>query len=485
MTLLALFCLPFLGFGLFAAWAGLEKWLAGDRTEGGMLMLFGLLFAGIAVGLLLLGRRGKRVQARIEARKQRHRDAPWLWNEAWADGRLRSSERTGTVVAWVFALTWNAISTPLVFLLPQEVLEKGNLAAGIGLLFPVVGAGLLVWAVRATLHWRRFGESLFEMARVPGVLGGEITGTLHASLALAASDGFVAKLSCIRRTTSGSGKNRSTHERILWTEEEPIAAAAAARGPHGIALPVRFAVPYDSRPSDPLPSDDTILWRLEVTATLPGVDFHTRYDVPVFETGDSDPDRSAESLARERGSAPAPAHGPSPSRIALNPLAAGGTEILFPAGRNPGAAAATTTFALLFSGITGVIGVQGAPIVFTAIFGMASALLLYATLTMWAGSTRVRVRSDGVAVQSRLFGIGRTQRIPADRIEGVALAVGMQSGQTAYWDLRLETKDAPKGIRAGGNIRDKREAEGLAALLRDTLRPRRAAETEPADITRR
>ena len=104
-------------------------------------------------------------------------------------------------------------------------------------------------------------------------------------------------------------------------------------------------------------------------------------------------------------------------------------------------------------------------------FGATSALIVYGALTLWAGSTKVHVRADGVAVQQRLFGIERTRRIPAERIERVALDVGMQSGRTAFWDLRLHTPGSRRGVRVGGRIRDKREAERLAQLLRDAVRP--------------
>jgi hypothetical protein len=241
-------------------------------------------------------------------------------------------------------------------------------------------------------------------------------------------------------------------------------------------LPVRFAIPFDCRPSDPLASDDSIVWRLEATAEVPGVDFRARFDVPVFETPASDRERSAALIARERGPvAPRPAD-TTTWEVRVRPGPRGSTELFFPAGRQKGAAFLTTLFGLAFAGVVVVLHTQAAPLPVTAIFAGFTALILYGALTLWAGSTRVLARGDGVAIQDRLFGIGRWRHVPAEQIDGVALEVGMQSGSTVYWDLRLRTRGGrptrrgrPSGVRVGGRLRDKREAERLAELLRTAL----------------
>jgi hypothetical protein len=162
-----------------------------------MLLLFGALFVCVGVGIAVLARRGRRLAKQLEERKARHPDEPWLWNEAWSEGRLRYSARASMRYAWLFAIAWNAISLPIAFLAPGEFIEKGNHAAAIAVLFPAVGIGLLVWAVHATLRWRRFGESVFEMLRVPGVLGGELAGTLQVGGELSATEAITARLSCM------------------------------------------------------------------------------------------------------------------------------------------------------------------------------------------------------------------------------------------------------------------------------------------------
>ena len=53
---------------------------------------------------------------------------------------------------WVFALLWNLVAWPGVFVLPAE-LDQGNWAALLVTLFPTVGLFLLFWAVNTTREW--------------------------------------------------------------------------------------------------------------------------------------------------------------------------------------------------------------------------------------------------------------------------------------------------------------------------------------------
>ncbi len=471
-----LFALPFLGFGLFAIAWGLAEWRKGDVREAGSLLLFGVLFVCVGAGIAVLARRGRRLARQLEERKARHPDEPWLWNEAWSEGRLRDSARASMRYAWLFAIAWAAISTPIAFLAPREFIEKGEHGAVIALLFPAVGIGLLAWALHATLRWRRFGESVFEMLRVPGVLGGELAGTLQVGEELSASQAITARLSCIRRYVSGSGRSRSTHEDIRWSDEQQLPPTALARGPFGHALNLCFALPYDASPSDPVASDDYILWRLEVATRMPGVDYRARFEVPVFETADSQRERTAEALSREKyGGAPA-AFGRLPSGIEIGRNQRGDLEVFFPAGRHKTAATLVTLFGLVFAVAGAALYAESAGILFAAVFGGVGALILYAALGLWAGSTRVVANRGDVTLQRRLLGVGRSRRVPAEKIEGVALEAGLRVGSSVYWDLQLRTKAGSgsrgrrrRGVRLGGTIRDREEAERLAQLLRAAL----------------
>ena len=188
-------------------------------------------------------------------------------------GNTRSNLRT----SWSFAVVWNLISTPLLFIIPQEY-QRNHLAA-IGFLFPVIGVGLLTWAVITTLRWRRFGPSRFEMS--PATLGGQLSGTIHTRLDNVHSTRVTLKLTCLDRITRGSGDNRDTRENIIWREEYVVPEGQVGLGGLDASIPVRFALPADARETTAVGQSDGIVWVLAAEANVPGVDFKEDFDVPV------------------------------------------------------------------------------------------------------------------------------------------------------------------------------------------------------------
>ena len=82
------------------------------------------------------------------------------------------------MIAWIFGLFWNVISVPLTLQIAPEALERGNDAALFALIFPVVGVALLAWAIVETLRYRRYGLSVFRMARVPAPVGRLLKGVI-------------------------------------------------------------------------------------------------------------------------------------------------------------------------------------------------------------------------------------------------------------------------------------------------------------------
>ena len=132
----------------------------------------------------------------------------------------------------------------------------------------------------SVLRWRKYGQSVFEMASVPGVIGGQLAGVIRTSAKVQPEDGFRLTLNCVQRMTTGSGKNGSTSENVLWQDEQLIARELLQNDPEQSAIPVLFQIPYECRPTDETDANDQTIWRLEVSAKTPGLDYSTSLTCP-------------------------------------------------------------------------------------------------------------------------------------------------------------------------------------------------------------
>lgn len=249
--------------------------------------VFVLAFGGVGFGLLVGALTGGRTERRRRELEQAHPGEPWKWREDWAAGVIRADTR-GTVFIACFAVFWNVVSVPLSWMAVTQALKTQHYAALLILLFPLIGALLAWWAVHSVLVTMRFGKAVLRLGAVPGVTGGKLAGIVQLPERLRPEDGFHVTLKCTRTVTTGSGKNRSTQQVVLWEASQDI-ASDASRNLVQSAIPVLFAIPYDQPSTDPH-ATAPVNWRLEVSATNPGVDLSVTFKVPVFATAESRPD---------------------------------------------------------------------------------------------------------------------------------------------------------------------------------------------------
>jgi hypothetical protein len=252
-------------------------------------MIFVLAFGGVGFGLLiggLVAYRTGRVRAALATSNP---EAPWMWKADWAAGRIVSSSKAMMLATLIFAAFWNLVSAPLWFVLPHEIIEKGNLLALLGLLFPAIGLFLVWRAIVAIITWWKFGQSVFQMASVPGVIGGQLAGEIRTSAKIRPEDGFHLTLTCVQRITTGSGKQSHTSEKVLWADERTVAHELLDDMAEISAIPVEFSIPHNCRPSDESRPRDQTVWRLKAAAAVPGIDYSTTFEVPVFKSPESVP----------------------------------------------------------------------------------------------------------------------------------------------------------------------------------------------------
>jgi hypothetical protein len=417
---------------------------------------------GAIAALVWVTRTRSREAARL---RELHPDEPWRWRPEWARGRIRCDTGVRAATLWGFGSVWSLISAPLLWILPAEI-RGGNQAAWLGWLFPLVGIGLLAAAAYASWRLRRFGRSTFEMTTLPGVIGGELRGTVHLRARLSPEAGFGVRLTCLERTRRSHGGKAETQEHVRWQAEQCI--QHAGMGPWGSAVPVSFTLPSGCLPSA-AGTTSSVIWTLEVEASVPGVDYRVQFEVPVFITDhsrrDVDERQAAGAQAPIRPIGPQAAPVFTSSRVRGRRLSDGTLELLFPAPRSlsmglgVGAIGVALLGAALFMAGEGLTGW-----LFALPFGAFGLLLVLLGLDALLASVRLRVRDGWIERRKRLLGIGRT-RVYAQGVSGFRLEIRGQVGRTPIYALCVNTSARSRPCVLADHLRDKSEARGLEQLV--------------------
>jgi hypothetical protein len=358
------------------------------------------------------------------------------------------------------------------------------------LAFDVVGLILFGFASRATMRRERFGKTYFEFDSLPVSPGRRLTGRIHLRLSVLPQRGVNVTLSCVRKTTTGSGDDRSTVRTVLWQTDQAVPAASITMDAVGHTIPVDLAIPADAYVTDQNNLSDQVLWVLHAQAEIPGVDYSDDFEVPVFRTSSSGasamPTESSSSEEHAFGSGfGSPAGSGSEETVAApaNPRviissAPGGTEFYFPPLRNPGRAALLFVVLLVWSGFAFFLWQDhAAPWAFRIVFALGDLLLIYGFLRVCFGSARIRVGNGEVLAQRRIFGMGSTKRFAIPEIESILPFIGRQQtnaqGNPIY-SIGLRTKTG-KRVTLADEISSRQEArwvvsqiEALAGLKANT-----------------
>lgn len=463
-----LFLLPFCVVGVWAMSQGIRLLSERSWAQAGLWLIFALAFGGFGFGMLLAVRIGLKKMREDERLKIQYPDQPWMWKKDWITGRIRCATHVGVVSSWVFCLFWNLISAPVFWVIPREILEKGNRLALLALVFPFVGLWLLIVAIRQTLRWRKFGDSVLELSTLPGVIGAKLGGTIHARLSLRPQDKLTLTLSCVQRITTGAGKNRDTHANILWQDEQPPLSQLPQEYSRRIAIPIAFEISGDCRGSDWSNLNNQILWQLEVHAKIPGVDYHAIFEVPVFRTSASLVSSPGAAVVKSEALHEDSLRIQWERGVSVRPHPRGGMEISLGAARHPAAAISTTLFLILWWTAIWLQLYLKAPLFFPIISGLIGLLIFWAALDLWLGTQRVWVSATGLQVTHGILGWGSARTFDVSVVGKIQTRIGMQMGRKAFYDVVLVTKNGRK-IVLGSSLSSNRQAEALVAIVKGVL----------------
>ncbi|WP_197493166.1 DUF3592 domain-containing protein [Woeseia oceani] len=369
----------------------------------GFKSIFLFVFGGVGLGLLIYARRS-RSSADTDALAES--GTPWLQNNAWQTAEIRSGSKATMWVAVGFALFWNLISAPLPFLVYDEILNNGNPAAWLGILFPLIGIGLLVFAGKRVAEWRRFGAAPLVLDPFPGSIGGHVGGTIDLKLPFNPDTTFELTLTCIESYISGSGKNRSRREKAEWQDS---ALAHSEPGGRGTRVVFRFDVPADLDPADARRNNDRYrLWRININAELPGADFDRDYDIPVYPTATRSRHLPAMAIQSTQSLKASRAEQRIRELFRFDQYAAG-KRLYFPMGQKLAGPLGGIFFGAIFIASGWFLAYRGDSPLFGLVFGLVGGLIALAAIYLLFRS--LEVIQDG----SALVSVRRVCGIPVSR----------------------------------------------------------------------
>lgn len=364
----------------------------------GFQSIFLFVFGGVGLGLLIVIWRAPKEKDKDDPK---FADKPWLLNDDWQTATIRSSSRTSMYAMWAFAAFWNLISAPLPFIMYDEVVNKKNYIALVALLFTAVGIGLLVWAIRLTREWQRFGATPVVLDPFPGSIGGHVGGTIEIGIPFNAANDFQVTLTHIHSYMSGGGKNRSRKETAEWQD---ALIAHAEPGTRGTKLTFRFDVPEGQDESDADKDDSYHLWRLNLSAELDGTDIDRSFEIPVYATATTSQHLSNLAVDRSREKQQAASDEAILKTIRLE-HDAGGRRMVYPIGRYLGSSLGVMFVSAAFAAVGWWLIVNEGQKIFGSVFGGIGVLVGIVALYTMSNSLEVSRDSNGIRTVRRVLGI--------------------------------------------------------------------------------
>jgi hypothetical protein len=462
-TWVILLSLPFALLGI-AALVMLVHDMIGGLPRQRIITILSFIAACIGFVALIFGINAKKMALKSSGLKSAAPGAsekPWLERKDWATGHITSGASKSIILLWIFVIFWLAASTLITALVVPPEVHRGNHAALIALIFPVIGVAVLVFAANTSLAWRRYGQSFFEMAAMPGALGGTLEGMIQVNARLRPEHGLHLRLSCFRRSTTGTGKNRSTTEKILWQDEKWLRPDLPQTDLNATGIPIYFKLPA-GQPESTTAMGDGIHWKLEASAKVRGPNYHATFEVPVFQVSGT-PTPSDDPTAQYQMSLDE-IRQLIHSHIRVSDLADGGREFIFPAARNPGFASGATAFVLIWTTIVVFLIWKQAPLIFPLVFGVIDLLMAMFTFDLWVRRSRVVATPAQVQIETAWLSFKKRRALKVSEVVSIATDVGATAGHTAYYDLKIRTRDG-RELTAAKNLGSKPEADWLVRQM--------------------
>lgn len=388
--------------------------------------------------------------------RAQHPSEPWLWRRDWASRTSTDKSHQYSWLLWLFAVAWNLITLPVLFLMRSEI-ERQPLFY-VFLLFPLAGAGMILAAIYQTLRRRKYASSLCRFDALPIPLGRTLRGEVETRASDVPEQGFLVRLTNLRRLVKSSGKNTSVEESIIWQDEQRVGAGAAMPGPNGVRVPFRFNLPvHDGEPADESNARDRILWRLEVTGDVPGIDYRGVFELPVFGRTDS---AESSSFVSEPQTPWTP---PAAMEFGLSPT--GAEQVTIRSTSRPADWIGSVVFFSLWFGAVTFMERMGAPLFAVLPFAVIGIAVGMWVVDFLAGRSVIAADRTELRFRRSIFG---TRVVSATEVVAIQPRIGTNSGGRALYNLEAQLASG-KTATIAWHLRTRRDAEMLGQRIMRSL----------------
>jgi hypothetical protein len=219
-------------------------------------------------------------------------DEPWRKSHALDTNVVLGNNPAAGIAVWaVFTLIWFGPIVAVTFLAWDKFTQEAWLIGLLGV-FWLAGLFLISMTVHSILHALKYPRCSLVMDAVPARLDGWVSGVVRVPLSVQEGE-IDLSVNAIKTMRSGRSGSRTW---TLWSEATLIDGARCERRGDHLAIPFAVRLP----PNTPEPEGvvanllqgsnslvgPEVTWWVSVNASVPGVDYNDRFEIPV---GDVDP----------------------------------------------------------------------------------------------------------------------------------------------------------------------------------------------------
>lgn len=281
------FGLPFAGMGTFILLMGLGKIeVDPGKVHAPMwiIALFGLLFVLAGLSFIWHGLGGVRRKAKIKIVKTTRASSPWLWDYEWQALGISDNKLKKVMHGLIMLIVVGAFLAP--FHWWAFVSDEGSFMVKAMVVFfdLVFGFGGGYYFLNNLALFLKYGNTRLRFSSFPFLLGDTL------SVLLVDLPAEINQLQLDLRfieeqyETRGSGRNKESRVVCyqLYHEERILKGREVASSGK---LSLEWGLPNEPEMTSTLSQRPARFWELEVKADTPGVDYHSRFLLPVYARG--------------------------------------------------------------------------------------------------------------------------------------------------------------------------------------------------------